>query len=152
MTARVLEYFSSFLPLWGGRKETDRRRLERIEFVLREFESLDRGQQQEVARDLAQLWEAFVGHFGSVEGFLTDAAQARDYVQRVETAARRMRTAKNSEKGHYFFATAMVAYYLRALHDRASEIDDQRSANRIVALIDHGRQLLSANGDRKSVH
>jgi hypothetical protein len=151
MMARVLEYLSSFLPPWSGRSGTDAGGLKGIEAVLRDFDKLDGGQQQDVARDLAQLWEAFIGHFGGIEGFLTgDEMRARDYINRVETAARRMRTAKASEKGHYFFAAAMLGHYLRALHERANEPADQRIANRIVRLIDDGQKALSPNGP--SVH
>jgi hypothetical protein len=67
-----------------------------------------------VARALAQLWDAVVDHFGGIEGFLTgDAARRGDYIQRLDTAARRMRNAVSSEKGHYYFATVAGALPLR---------------------------------------
>ena len=153
MTARVIEYLSSLLPPWSGRAGINR--LERIDLVLREFENLETVRQQEVARDLAQLWDSFVEHFGGIEGFLIgDEVRRRDYIQRVETAVRRMRNAKGSEKGHYFFATAMLAHYLRVLYEGATEDDDQRMANRVVTLIDQGRKLLSPtpNEELESVH
>jgi hypothetical protein len=153
MTVRVIEYLSSFLPPWSERRESDG--LERIDSVLREFETLATDRQEEVARDLARLWDSFVEHFGGIEGFLSgDEARRRDYLDRVETAARRMRNAKGSEKAHYFFATAMLTHYLRALHDGAAERDDQRLAGRVVTLIDHGRRLLSPmpDGELGSVH
>jgi hypothetical protein len=153
MTARVIEYLSSFLPPWSGRPGSGR--LEGIDFVLREFENLGADRQQEAARDLAQLWDSFVEHFGGIEGFLIgDEVRRRDYIQRVETAARRMRNAKSSDKGHYFFAAAMLAHYLQALADGATEDDDQRMANRVVTLIDEGRMLLAptSNGEQGPVH
>ena len=66
MTARVIEYLSSLLPPWSGRGSSDR--LEPIDFILREFENLEAVRQKEVARDLAQLWDAFVEHFGGIVG------------------------------------------------------------------------------------
>jgi hypothetical protein len=63
-----------------------------------------------------------------------------------------MKNAKGSEKGHYFFAAALLAHYLRILQDSATEADDQRVASRIAGLIDLGRKLLSPNGEPESVH
>ena len=53
-----------------------------------------------------------------------------------------MRPAVGSEKGHYFFATAMLAHYLRALYDGSNEHDDKRIASVVVPLVDRGRKLL----------
>lgn len=143
MTARVLGYLTSLLPPWSGRfgdRPAGRRR--RIASLLREFESLDSDKQQEVARALAQLWDSFVEQFGGIDGFLGgDEARRREYIQRLQAAARRMSEAKSSDKGHYYFATAMLALYLRALGDGSNEDHDQRIAGLVVTLIDRGRKL-----------
>jgi hypothetical protein len=148
MTARVLEYLTSLLHPGSGRDGG----LGRIDLLLREFENLHDDKQLEVARALAQLWDSFVEHFGGIEGFLTDEVRREDYMQRLETAARRMRNAIGSEKGHYFFATAMLTHYLRALYDGSNEHDNQRLANLVVNLVDRGRKLLPPNAELAGVH
>jgi hypothetical protein len=155
MTARVLEYLTSLLPPWSGHGgDHGGGSLGRIDGLLRDYESLGGDRQAEVARALAQLWDSFVEHFGGIEGFLTgDEARRGDYIERMETAARRMRTAMGSEKGHYFFATAMLTHYLRILYEGAHGRDDQQIANVVVTLVDRGRQLLPPpNGEMAGAH
>jgi hypothetical protein len=153
MTVRVIGYLSAILPSWSGRAGADP--LERIDSMLRDFDKLGTDRQEEVARDLAQLWDAFVEHFNGIEGFFNGNEERRkDYMQRVETAARRMSNAKGSEKGHYFFATALLAHYLRTLSEGAAGNSEQRMANRIVTMIERGRELLppKPNGEVGNVH
>ncbi len=148
MTARVLEYLTSLLQPSSGRDGG----LGRIDVLLRDFEGLHDDKQLEVARALAQLWDSFIEHFGGIEGFLTgDGARRGDYIQRLETAAQRMRNAIGSEKGHYFFATAMLTHYLRALYDGSNEHDDQRLAGVVVTLVDRGRKLLPPTAELAGV-
>jgi hypothetical protein len=152
MTAKVLAYLLSLLPPRGGRMGT--RPLEHIDVVLREFDELAPNAQQKVAQNLAELWHSFIEQFGGLEGFLIgDEVRRSDYIQRVEAVARRMSNARGSDKAHYFFATMMLAHYLRALHEGATEVDSQRLASRAASLIDEGRKLLPApKGEAGAVH
>ena len=155
MTARVLEYITSLLQPWSGRLGIHADRgLGRIDVLLREFEGLPADKQLEVARALAQLWDAFVEHFGGIEGFLNgDEVRRGDYIQRLEMAAGRMRNAIGSDKGHYFYATAMLRHYLRVLYDSSNEHDGQRIASVVVTLVDRGRKLLpSPKAELLGVH
>lgn len=122
--------------------------VERSVALLAEFERLGGDSKDDVAVNLAALWDRFGMELGGVGEFARLPPREQDaYFDQLKQAVARMAGIKGSGLEHYFYGVALMLLYVVALRDggpHAAEI------SRIVAsLIDRGRAL-AAQGQFKA--
>ena len=110
--------------------------------VLSDFDSLSAEQKDAVAKNLARLWECFVDEFDGPSGFQASAPiEQAAYVSKLENAAKRMESFRDSEAGHHFVCVVLMQQYVSSFQLRSREPSAIRLSNHVAAQIDRGRRL-----------
>jgi hypothetical protein len=113
-----------------------------LEAALTDVEALSPEQRPAVARGLALLWEAFVGKFEGLDGFLSSSAENRaTYLAELRSATDRMSGSEPLANTRYSVGPTLLMVYLEALarHDMTPAARDLGRS--VAALINEGTKL-----------
>ena len=120
----------------------DRHRLPEVDQALAELDGLEALEREDVAFNLAVLWENFVEKFGSTGDITSrDSAEARsEHVTEMADLAKFMRrnAARNERYRHHYLAPALLVSYLQ-LFDSARDSSAAGLDAIVVSLIEEGR-------------
>jgi hypothetical protein len=117
---------------------------QRLESLTTELGSLTEEERGGVARGLAMLWDAFVGRFGGLDGFLSVDQQQRDgYVSELRSAVDRMSKVPALTASRYSLSPAVMLLYLERIASQDRSETARRFGNATAQLIERGRQLRS---------
>jgi len=112
--------------------------------LLTQVDALPSRRRAAVAVSLSVLWDAFRDGHGDIRRFVASGPAAQGYVDDLSRSAARMWPARDTAKGHYFYATALMAlsasYWLRPGQGELA----RRLARTTSALIMEGRSLRDA--------
>ena len=116
-----------------------------VRLVMAEFDDLSADQQNKVARNLALLWNSFTSVFGGVSGFrAASPTEQREYLEKLQLAARRMEAAKGTETAFHYVTVELIRLYL-GFHQAGSTDQGAVALAKVVApLIDRGHRLSAA--------
>jgi hypothetical protein len=103
--------------------------------VLQEFDALPPEMQEQVAQDLAALWDRFAYAVGGFSNGSPEEGR-ESAIASLEASERRMQTTRGSEHAHYFYSVALMRHYLTALGGERSDPDLLRAATLVTDLID----------------
>jgi hypothetical protein len=102
--------------------------------------------QDQVAQDLAALWDRFAPAIG---GYSDDppegSGETESAITSLEASELRMQATRGSEHAHYFYSVALMRFYLTALDGERSDPNLLRAASLVTDLIDRVR---GADGPR----
>jgi hypothetical protein len=103
------------------------------------LDRLDAVQLAELGTALAALWDALNEQFDGIDGFLSAAATEQSaYLTRLREVEVRTAAMRDSPKGHYHYAVALMVRYVTGWMTRSSEADAALSL-RVAKLIDQAR-------------
>jgi len=129
-----------FLPLFEapeGPPEPDP-----VEEILGDFDGLTREQQEKVAENVALLWDYFQETFGGISGFLASPqTEQAAYMEKLNAASERMQVARGTNVAFHYVTVELVRQYLSFLQRGTADMSAVLLAERVVALIERGRQL-----------
>ncbi|WP_460452166.1 hypothetical protein [Alsobacter sp. SYSU BS001988] len=117
--------------------------------VLAGLDAMPPGRRDDVALMVLDLWEAFTKEFGGVSAFVSQSVDARQaYVARLNASAGRMAVTRGTEKEHFYYSVVIVAHYLDAWSQAATEEAHTRSPAQVdrlgaqfTALVERGRTI-----------
>jgi hypothetical protein len=129
------------LPVAGGPNEEH----DPVRLVMAEFHDLSSDQQNKVAQNLALLWNSFTSVFGGVSGFrAASPTEQREYLEKLQLAARRMEAAKGTEAAFHYVTVELIRLYI-GFHQVGSTDQGAVALAKVVApLIDRGHRLSAA--------
>jgi hypothetical protein len=105
---------------------------------------LDPAQRIAVARGLAMLWEAFVGRFGGLAGFIeADGAVQAAYFGEMRAAAEKMSKSNALVSSRYSLSPALMATYLEALARGDSTAAARQFGQAVIVMLEQGAKLRS---------
>jgi hypothetical protein len=138
--AQLRRLFPS-LPVAGGPNEEH----DPVRLVMAEFDDLSSDQQNKVAQNLALLWNSFTSVFGGVSGFhAASPTEQREYLEKLQLAARRMESAKGTEAAFHYVTVELIRLYI-GFHQAGSTDQGAVALAKVVApLIDRGHRLSAA--------
>ena len=110
--------------------------------ILHEFERLDGGQQEKVARNLALLWNSFMSVFDGVSGFqAASAVDQQAYFEKLEAAAHRMEAARGTDAAFHYVTVELIRRYIGFLQIGSTDPKAVALARLVAPLIDRGHKL-----------
>jgi hypothetical protein len=110
--------------------------------TLAEFEALEDTKQIATARNVALLWDCFVEEFDGVSGFLSaTATEQNDYLEKLDSAARRMEPGRFSAVGYHYVSVVLMKLYVSFLHGNDSGPSAIALSRRVSMLINDGRAI-----------
>jgi hypothetical protein len=113
--------------------------------LLGEFKTLAPDQQDKAARNLALLWGHFEDTFGGLSGFLAEPqAEQALYLDKLDTASRRMRLARGSDVAFHYVTVEVMRLYVVCLRTRRSDRAALSLAACAATLINRGRMMTPA--------
>jgi len=107
--------------------------------LVRRFDGLDEAKRGQLDSALDALWTAFTDRFDGRDGFLEAEAVRAAYIAKLSSAAERMSAQRDTPKGHYHQAVAMMAIYVAAL-DAPPSPQVLELSTRVADAIDRGRR------------
>jgi hypothetical protein len=108
--------------------------------LLAALDSLDRQQQDAVARNLSLLWQCFLEEFNGLSGFYqAPATQQAAYLEKLGAAAARMEASRVPEARYHYVSVALMRHYVSSFQARSTEPSAIALSHRVAALIDEGR-------------
>ena len=109
--------------------------------LLVELDELDPESQDSTARQLALLWSAFVDEFGISQFVQDPSPEHQAYLERLDRIIDKSREKRKSELGVYYYSTALLRLFLEARLTRDTSPTARALSERLVWLIERGRQL-----------
>jgi hypothetical protein len=106
--------------------------------VLQEFGALPPEMQEQVAQDLAALWDRFAHAVGGFSDGPPEESGG-SAIASLEASELRMQATRGSEHAHYFYSVALMRHYLTALGGERSDPQLLRAASLVTDLIDKVR-------------
>jgi len=107
--------------------------------LVRRFDGLDEAKRGQLDSALDALWTAFTDQLDGRDGFLAAEAVRTAYIAKLSSAAERMSAQRETPKGHYHQAVAMMAIYVAAL-DAPPSPQVLELSTRVADAIDRGRR------------
>jgi hypothetical protein len=108
--------------------------------LLDEFADLDVTRQNEVAAQLAVLWQCFVDKFSNPVAFQREPRTKQDaYIAKFERVAARTEGAKHTEKGHLHYSVALMLRFLFVARGGARQQSALELSGRVASLINGAR-------------
>jgi hypothetical protein len=121
-----------------------------FEALLTEIRQLDAEQRAGLARGLNMLWDAFVGRFGGLAGFLRAGVVDRAaYLAELQSAADEMKKSEALVLSRYALSPKLMVLYLQALSRGDTTAVTRNFAQAAATLIDEGSKLRSLKGVRR---
>jgi hypothetical protein len=125
---------------------------DRLEALLAEIGEFSAEQRSSVARGLAMLWEAFVGRFGGLDGFMdSDSADRSAYLQSLQSSVEKMNENEALVRSRYSVSPKLMSLYLDSLLRRDRTVVAQRFGLAIATMIDDGESLRALRTKRTSL-
>ncbi|WP_406857381.1 hypothetical protein ABEG18_07080 [Alsobacter sp. KACC 23698] len=151
MAAAAIGRVASLLPNRVGTAEPEPPPPDDPELIdiLAGLDAMPPGRRDEVALMVLDLWEAFTKEFGGVSAFVSQSVDARQaYVARLQASAGRMAATRGTEREHFYYSVVIVAHYLDAWSQAATEEAHTRSPAQVdrlgaqfTALVERGRTI-----------
>jgi hypothetical protein len=99
-------------------------------------------QQVAVARGLAMLWDACLGRFGGLDGFLqADPVDRSAYLEELRSAANRMKLNEALLRSRYALAPKLMVLYLESLLRGGGAAVAREFGQAVATLIEEGDKL-----------
>ena len=109
--------------------------------LLSEINALDQEKRDSTARQLALLWSAFVDEFGISQFVQDPSPEHQAYLERLDRIIDKSREKRKLELGVYYYSTALLRLFLEARLTRDTSPTARALAERLVWLIERGREL-----------
>jgi len=119
---------------------------ERVKAIVSDFHALAPDQQAKVAKNLAQLWENFLGVFGGLSGFwASPVEEQKACMDKLEAAVQRLEPHKRSETGFQYVTIELMRLYLAFLFVGRTDTLAVELGALVVPLIDRGRWMAATS-------
>jgi hypothetical protein len=119
---------------------------ERVKAIVSDFHALAPDQQAKVAKNLAQLWENFLGVFGGLSGFwASPLEEQKACMDKLEAAVQRLEPHKRSVTGFQYVTIELMRLYLAFLFVGRTDTLAVELGALVVPLIDRGRWMAATS-------
>jgi hypothetical protein len=119
---------------------------ERVKAIISDFHALAPDQQAKVAKNLAQLWDNFLGVFGGLSGFwASPLEEQKACMDKLEAAVQRLEPHKRSETGFQYVTIELMRLYLAFLFIGRTDTLAVELGALVVPLIDRGRWMAATS-------
>ena len=106
------------------------------------FEALEPARQDAAALELLRLWTWFNDEFEGTASFVGRPEAEQDaYIDKLAHAAARSASLKDGDLGRFYYSSAMLSLFMRALRAGDSSPDALALSARVAWMINHARQL-----------
>jgi hypothetical protein len=134
----------SLIGRWRGEpaRAPEEDRTAHLEALLAEIRDFTGEQRSSVSRGLAMLWEAFVGRFGGLDGFIqADSAARAAYLQSLQSSVDKMNENEALKRSRYSVSPKLMSLYLDSLLRRDRAVVARELALAVATMIEDGEKL-----------
>ena len=109
---------------------------------MNEVEALPSESRDRVAVELTRLWTWLSLEFHGPAGFLNRSEPEQDaYIDKLMLVVERSRGMKETDLGRYYYSSAMLGLFIKALRGRRGDPDQLALSSLVASLVERGRQL-----------
>lgn len=116
-----------------------------------EVEALQPERRDIAAIELTRLWSWLGEEFGGPTGFLNRSQPEQDaFIDKLMLVVERSRGMKETDLGRYYYSSAMLGFFIKALRSRKGVPDQLALSSLVAAMVERGRHLGDAEGENPS--